>query len=126
MLLYLKLPQKERFVRIFRLVLYIVLTVGGVFLMFMWFGTNHVWTKANWNLVWMSPLFVLPLLFPSRKLSAIVGDIVTVPAALMLLLGWFLPQTFDITVYIIILLEIGVTLAFHQTFVFDKNLTKKK
>ena len=47
----------------------IFLIVGGVIgilLLFMWFGTNHGATRDNWNVAWMSPLF-LPYLFIKGK-----------------------------------------------------------
>jgi len=34
-----------------------LLGIGGLVILFMWFGTDHTVTKINFNLLWMSPLF---------------------------------------------------------------------
>lgn len=39
--------------------LYIVAGLIGLFLLFMWFGTDHYCTKWNYNLLWASPLLLL-------------------------------------------------------------------
>lgn len=114
LILYLKLNRRNDFVRIFRLVFYIILSVGGTILAFMWFGTHHIWTKMNWNLLWMSPLYLLPLFFRPGKVSAVIGDILAALSALTLIFSWLIPQSFDMAVYFIILLEIAVALSYHQ------------
>ena len=121
LILYLKLGCKEKFVKIFRLVFYIILTVGGTILTFMWFGTHHIWTKANWNLLWMSPLYLVPLFFRHGKVSAIIGDVLAAVSALTLIFSWLIPQSFDIAVYFIILLEIAVALSYHQVILQQKK-----
>ena len=30
--------------------------LAGIFLLFLWFGTDHVYTKNNWNILWLFPL----------------------------------------------------------------------
>lgn len=37
----------------------IVLTLASVLMLFMWFGTDHIPTKYNWNILWASPLITL-------------------------------------------------------------------
>lgn len=41
-----------------RLDFWLLLVSGlvGFFLLFLWFGTNHVYTKNNWNILWLFPL----------------------------------------------------------------------
>ena len=39
--------------------LYIVAGLIGLFLLFMWFGTDYYCTKWNYNLLWASPLLLL-------------------------------------------------------------------
>ncbi len=38
---------------------YLLLGIGSLILLFMWFGTDHISTKSNWNLVWMSPVYLI-------------------------------------------------------------------
>lgn len=46
----------------------IVLTLCSFIMIFMWWGTNHIHTKQNWNILWASPL--LPLwYFGKNKLG---------------------------------------------------------
>ena len=40
-------------------VLFIVAGLIGLFLLFMWFGTNHYCTEWNLNILWASPLLLL-------------------------------------------------------------------
>jgi hypothetical protein len=47
--------QKRRLDRI----LFTVLGLCGFFLLFMWFGTDHIATERNMNLVWLNPLYLL-------------------------------------------------------------------
>lgn len=47
----------------------------SLLLLFMWFGTNHFWTKANWNLLWANPLFLV-LLCRLRKNNRVVAGII--------------------------------------------------
>lgn len=47
------------FLRVFDRVLYVVAGVLGLFLLFMWFGTDHWCTKWNLNVLWLSPLLLL-------------------------------------------------------------------
>ncbi len=60
----------------------IVAGVGGLVLLFLWFGTDHVFSAANRNILFMSPaaLLVIPLLWRRRPGRVGVGA-----AALMIL-----------------------------------------
>ncbi len=37
---------------------YFFLGIGGVVVLFMWFGTDHMATKSNYNMLWLNPLFL--------------------------------------------------------------------
>lgn len=37
----------------------LVLTLASALMIFMWFGTDHIPTKYNWNILWASPLIPL-------------------------------------------------------------------
>jgi len=44
---------------------WIMMSLGGLILIFMWFGTDHIATKQNMNILWMHPFYVL--LFKKRN-----------------------------------------------------------
>jgi len=67
---------------------FLLLGIGSMILVFMWFGTDHSTTKNNLNLLWMSPLFLCILFYKSKNLILVqMGFIV-----LCLLLGTFVQQ----------------------------------
>jgi len=39
----------------------------GLFLLFMWFGTNHGATRDNWNILWFNPLLLLLAFVPRLR-----------------------------------------------------------
>ena len=46
---------------------FILASLGSLVVLFMWFGTDHIPTKNNWNLWWLSPVFFFTLPpFPKR------------------------------------------------------------
>jgi hypothetical protein len=56
--------------------IFVVLGIGSLIILFMWFGTDHLTTKTNYNLIWMSPMFlILPFISYSygRILAIILG-----------------------------------------------------
>lgn len=40
-------------------VLFVVLGLCGFFLLFMWFGTDHIATERNMNLMWLNPFYLV-------------------------------------------------------------------
>ena len=48
---------------------FLLLGIGGIVLAFMWWGTDHIATKDNLNLLWMSPLFILLTFKKGRKIE---------------------------------------------------------
>lgn len=47
---------------------WVIMSIGGLILFFMWFGTDHSATKQNMNVLWMHPLYLLLLKKRSQKL----------------------------------------------------------
>lgn len=86
------------------------LGVIGCIVAFMWWGTDHVPTKSNWNLLWLNP-FLLLLVFLNLKNRNWLKYIIyiLIGAGLIALLNvWiqFLPQQFHIAFGWIILSQI--------------------
>ncbi len=74
--------------------------LGGLLLAFMWFGTDHIATKWNWNILWLNPLCIMLLWGMWREASWLRIAFATYAAILWLLLltwGWF-PQQFNMAV----------------------------
>lgn len=93
---------KNRFDRI----LFFILGIAGLFLLFMWFGTDHIATKENWNVLWMNPLYLLLVFGVFRKRETLRrGLLIFYILTLLFVLitwGWF-AQSFNIAVIPIII-----------------------
>ena len=79
-------------------VMYILLGVCGVILFFMWFGTNHIWTKCNWNLLWTNPLFLVPVFLKEGKVKEWAIYILSGIAILEAIFIVPLPQHLNLTI----------------------------
>src|SRR5690606_8836454 len=54
---------QDGLVTFFNAVVFSVLGLSSLIILFMWFGTDHGATKANFNIVWINPLYIaLPFL----------------------------------------------------------------
>lgn len=86
-------------------ILYGIVGAISLFLLFMWFGTDHYCTKNNWNVLWASPLFVF-LSITARKPNRWI-ILVQLLMVLAVIAGqWFIPQQLNSAI-----IPIAVTLA---------------
>lgn len=71
----------------------------SLLLLFMWFCTDHYWTKANWNLLWANPLFLV-LLLRLRKSNRAVAAVILLCLTAAMALGCtgVLPQHYNAAV----------------------------
>ena len=68
LMLFLGIGKKnEKILRINDKVFFGLFGLGGLIIMFMWFGTDHEATSKNMNLLWLNPLFLLLLFKRSPK-----------------------------------------------------------
>ena len=92
----------ERMKRIFDITLFTLLGLSGLFLLFMWFGTDHITTKNNWNLLWMNPLCLLlaiGIAENNEKKWLRVGFAIYATVLWAVLLAWnWIPQEFNIAI----------------------------
>jgi len=96
----------QRIVAAFDFTFFLLLGLTGVLLLFMWFGTDHIVCRNNFNLLWALPTHAIAAFFLKKKnrwlhfylLATIVFQTVT-------LIGWiFLPQELNISLLPVVLL----------------------
>ncbi len=52
---------------------FLLFAIGGFLILFMWFGTDHIPTKMNMNILWLNPLFLFPVFSKSgRKINILI------------------------------------------------------
>jgi len=68
---------------------FLILGIGGLIILFMWFGTDHLTTKKNLNLLWMSPLFLVFLFNKSKKFILVLAAMILLSLILSPLLQEF-------------------------------------
>lgn len=95
------------------IIYFTILGILGWFLVFMWFGTDHLSTKWNLNILWTMPLNLpLALLLIKKEKSKFVLNYIKYYRILLILLlvFWFInPQQYHIAV--LPLIFIGILLA---------------
>lgn len=92
--------------------LFVILGIGSMILMFMWFATDHYTTKVNYNLIWMSPLYLL-LPFLPKKWNIILSSLVLVLTILCLLP--IFPQAMPIgSIAILLITLLSLNIYFHK------------
>ena len=96
------LRRKKRLFAWYDNLWFFMIGMGSLLLLFMWFGTDHIPTKNNWNLWWMNPLYFL--LLPLIKLSSRkpIAKVLFVMVILFLLASFFIPQQFHLAILPII------------------------
>lgn len=80
---------------------YTLFAVASLAITFMWFGTNHISTKLNLNLLWLSPLFIFILFSNSKKLKI---------AAILSLIATLIGSTFIQEIHIVSIMAIIIML----------------
>ena len=61
------LNNTEKFLSVFDFFLFFISGLLGIFLLFMWFGTDHPECKDNYNLLWAFPLHIVVVFFIYKK-----------------------------------------------------------
>jgi len=99
----------------------IILAICSLLMLFMWWGTDHVATKNNWNLLWANPL--LPLWYFGNKLFGKHHNIVMYSILGLLFVSLvnaipnlqFLPQYFNFIVSIISVILLLKIIRIHKS-----------
>ncbi len=89
-----KNQRAKKVLNIFDATFFFVVGALGILFVFMWFGTDHIMTKNNYNLLWASPLFVVYAFFVNRKTTSAkrISLFVCIYLLLVLCSWFFLPQ----------------------------------
>jgi len=109
-------PTSIKFLNVTGLIWYFLMSLICLVIIFLWFFTDHLATKENWNLIWISPFFISGLL-RYRSLTKVkrlqyipIAIIILNVSALML---WnFIPQRFHIA--FLPMMAISILLAANQ------------
>lgn len=81
-----------------RPIVYAIMGVAGLFILLLWIGTTHYSTKANWNLLWLNPLYFL-FIFVKRKRLLTMLLIISLAADLGVIFLWnFIPQELNFAI----------------------------
>jgi hypothetical protein len=92
--------------------LFVILGIGSMILIFMWFATDHYTTKVNYNLIWMSPLYLL-LPFLPKKWNIILTCLVSL-LTLICQIPMF-PQAMPVgSIFILLITLLGLNIYFHM------------
>ncbi len=86
-----------KFSKIWNVLLLSIAGAMGLFVLFMWFGTEHNATKDNWNILWLNPLFLLMIFIKKDPRSKFLFWLLItglVLAAANVFLG-FIPQYYN-------------------------------
>ncbi len=96
------LSKSRRAKNIFDILLFSACGLAGVFFLFMWFGTDHIATKWNWNVLWLNPLYLISIVGIIRRssqkwLRLSFAVFATILWLLLLSWNWF-PQQFNVAI----------------------------
>lgn len=75
--------------------IFILIGLQGLVLLILWTGTSHYATKANWNILWVNPLYLFIILGNPKVMKSILFFIL-IFSDIFILISWnFLPQEFN-------------------------------
>jgi hypothetical protein len=93
-------------IAVFDFLFFFLLGLGGIVLLFMWFGTDHVVCRNNYNLLWALPTHLVGAFFVrSNRRWTNYYWLATILFATFLLIAWlFIPQELNLAVLPILLM----------------------
>lgn len=104
------LSSNQRAKNIFDVLIFGSFGLAGWFFVFMWFGTDHIATKENWNLLWLNPLYLVLVfgILAEKGKWLRVAFAINATILWLTLLGWnVIPQQFHTAVIPILILLIA-------------------
>lgn len=85
---------------------YLILGLSGLLLLFLWFGTRHMATQMNYNLLWLNPLFLLLPFLKNGTLKRKLIVFITLIMSLLLLFWNLIPQVLNVVILPLVLIVI--------------------
>ncbi len=67
-------------------IVYFLVGIAGLLITFLWFGTDHIATKYNWNLLWLNPLALLLISKFRINVKWLKLGLMTITACLLVLM----------------------------------------
>lgn len=92
------LKREIRWLKIYDNFWFTAISLGSALILFLWFGTDHIPTKYNWNVFWMNPLFLFLLPYMPKDPKRLVAKILFLILIAFLLLWFLIPQQFHLAV----------------------------
>ena len=88
--------------------IFFIIGLLGLLMIFMWFGTDHVMCRNNYNLLWAWPTHTVAAFYMHSRKKTIqyYFRVVTVTNILLLITWTFLPQAFNVSLIPIMLIII--------------------
>ena len=90
---------------------YFIVGLGGLLLLFLWFGTRHTATQMNYHLLWLNPLFLLLPFLSNGVVKRWLLRIITLTISSLLLFWVFIPQTLNLASLPLILILVLMNLS---------------
>jgi hypothetical protein len=103
---FIKKKWSEKFLIVFDFLFFFIAGLAGILMLFMWFGTDHLVCKNNFNLMWAIPTHSIAAFFiGSNKKWFHYYLFVTIILQGLLLITWvFLPQELNIALVPVVLI----------------------
>ena len=118
--------KRHKVLRIWEITILTTFSLSGLFLLFMWFGTDHIATQKNLNILWANPLYILWIFTAYRKklsnFARYNGYLLLSSNALVLFMFIFPFQEFNISILPLVLLS---SLALCRVLFFNSNFNEK-
>lgn len=92
-----KEKRKPKWLSAYDILWYLIFGISSLLIAFMWFGTDHIATKNNLNLLWLNPLFLFFPFINSKKLKI---------AAILCLIATLLGSTFIQEIHVVSIIAI--------------------
>jgi hypothetical protein len=101
--------KKERLLLIWEISCLTLFSLAGLFLLFMWLGTDHIATQKNLNVLWANPFFILWVFTAYRKklsnFAKYIGYLLLLSNAFVLIMFLVPFQHFNLAVLPLVLLS---------------------
>lgn len=108
MLSFSKNHSVQKFIYNFDSFLFLIAGLLGILFLFMWFGTDHIMCKNNYNLLWAWPTHAIAVFYINsrRSLVSLYFKLSVFVNVLLLLTWFFLPQHINISLMPVVMLLI--------------------